>query len=84
MGQGENVVPNTHSPSSHVSSPGSMIDGNLNASISNLTTAINKNTLSRDEMDKITVATPAISNIPSTITTPLPSTSLLPPSTTTP
>ena len=84
MGQDENVVPNTHSPSSHVSSPGSMIDGHLNTSISNLTTAINKNTLSRDEMEKISVATPAISNMSSTITTPLPSTSFPPPSTTTP
>ena len=51
MGQGENVVPNTYSPSSHVSTPGSMIDGDLNNSISMLTTAIDKNTLSREETE---------------------------------
>jgi len=48
---GENKVPQNKevTPVQPVSSPGSMNNGQLNTSISNLTKAINKNTLAREE-----------------------------------
>ena len=48
MGNNENKVPQGASVQP-VSSPGSMNNGQLNTSISNLTKAINKNTLAREE-----------------------------------
>jgi hypothetical protein len=48
MGNNENKVPQGASVQP-VSSPGSMMNGQLNTSISNLTNAINKNTLAREE-----------------------------------
>ena len=51
IGNGENKVPQNKevTPVQPVSSPGSMNNGQLSTSISNLTKAINKNTLAREE-----------------------------------
>ena len=84
MGKDEKIVPQGAS-AQPVSSPGSMNNGQLNTSISNLTKAINKNTSSRGETKTPTMITPAgsITTSPSSMTTPPPS-STNPPSMTTP
>ena len=83
MGNDEKIVPQGAS-AQQVSSPGSMNNGQLNTSISNLTKAINKNTSAREETEKPNVISPAGSSTTSlSMTTPPPS-STNPPSTTTP